>query len=59
MDSEIMELIDSQVALLPRARSRKYTYRERLYIAGKTKLCTMFKGDEEYVCKAVARRYRL
>lgn len=59
MDREIMELIDSQVALLPRARSRKHTYRERLYIAGKAKLCTMFKGHEEYVCKAVARRYRL
>ena len=59
MDREIMELIDRQVALLPRARIRKRTYRERLYISGKTKLCAMFKGHEEYVCKAVARRYRL
>lgn len=59
MDGEIMEMIDRQVSLLPRARSRKRTYRERMYIAGKMKLCTMFKGHEEYICKAVARRYRL
>jgi hypothetical protein len=59
MDGEIMEMIDREVALLPRARSRKLTYRARLYIAGKTKLCTMFKGHEEYVCKAVARKYRV
>ena len=59
MDSEVMELIDREVARLPKARRRKRIYRERLYIAGKTKLCAKFKGYEEYVCKAVARRYRL
>lgn len=59
MDSKIMELIDREVELLPKTRSRKRTYRERLYVSGKTKLCAMFKGNEEYIGKAVARKYRL
>ena len=59
MDSEVMGLIDREVALLPRTRSRNRKYRWRMYEAGKTKLYAKFRGHEEYIAKAIARKYRV
>ena len=61
MDSEIVGLIDREVALLPRTRSRNREYRERLYQFWKQELSSKFPGHEEveYIAKAVARKYRL
>lgn len=61
MDSEIMGMIDREVALLPRTRSRNRRYLWRMYEDGKSKLSSKFPGNEEYqyIGKAVARKYRL
>ena len=59
MDSQIIYLIDREVALLPRSRSRNRKYRWRLYEAGKTKLYAKFRGHEEYIAKAIAQKYRV
>ena len=61
MDSEIMGMIDREVALLPRTRSRNLRYLWRLYEEGKTKLSFKFPGHEEnqYIGKVLARKYRL
>ena len=59
MDREILCLIHREAAALPEPVGRGGISREQLYIAGKRKLCEMFRGHEESVSKAVARRYRL
>ena len=61
MDGEIVGLIDREVALLPRTRSRNREYRERLYTFWKYELSSKFPGHEEgaYIAKAVAQKYRV
>lgn len=61
MDSEIMVLIDREVALLPKTRCMDRVYRERLYSFWKHKLSSKFPGDDEYqyIAKELARKYRV
>ena len=57
MASEIMDLIDAEVARLPARGKRNARYRQ--YEDGKSRLCGMFPGyaEYEYICKAIARKY--
>ena len=57
MASEIMVLIDAEIARLP-ARGKK-NIRYRQYEDGKSYLCRMFSGyaEHEYICKAIAKKY--
>ena len=59
MDSEIMGLINAEVAKLPQLRRKRRYNRYRLYEIGKKKLCGMFPGgnEYEYICKAIAKKY--
>ena len=61
MASEVMELIDREVALLPRARCRNREYRERLYQFWKYELSSKFPGHEEgqYIAKVVSEKYKV
>lgn len=53
MDREVVDLIEAEVSKLPVPKYEDF----RLYEAYKRKLGAMFPGWEEYLCKAIARRF--
>ena len=57
MDSEIVGLINAEVARLPVKGKKAIRYRQ--YEDGKRRLCRMFPGyaEYEYICKAIAKKY--
>lgn len=57
MDSQIMDLINAEIARLP--EKGKGNIRFWQYEDGKSRLCRMFPGykEHEYICKAVAKKY--
>ena len=57
MDSEIMGLINAEVARLPAPGKKNIRYRQ--YEDGKSRLCQLFPGyaEHEYICKAIAKKY--
>ena len=59
MDDKVMELINAEINRL-QVRGRKKV-RERQYVIERDRLCAKFPGhkEHEYICKAVARKYRL
>lgn len=57
MDSKILDLIEAEIKLLPPIESPKRRWRQYEY--GKSRLCKKYPGYEEYICKALARRYKL
>lgn len=57
MGSEIMGLIDAEVACLPAKGKKNIRYRQ--YEEAKSRLCRLFPGyaEYEYICKAIAKKY--
>lgn len=55
MDREVVDMIEAEVSKLPVPKQEDF----RLYEAYKWKLGAMFPGweEQEYLCKAIARRF--
>lgn len=59
MDSKIMDLINAEISRIQVRGRKKYRYKQ--YEQTKKRLSAMFPGQEEheYICKSIARKYRL
>lgn len=57
MGRKILDMIEAEIKRLPPIGSPKRRWRQ--YEFGKAHLCKRYPGYEEYICKALAKRYKL